>query len=258
MPYIDIGDAQVWVEDTGGDGRPVVLLHAAAGNSTCWAEQRPMFEAAGYRVIAYDMRGFGETRSAADRRASGSMAGDLEALVEKMRLPEFSLVGTARGSVCALEYALDNPSSLKALVVSTSFGGFTDAEPAAVRARYVDADLLSLPTEERELGATYRSANPEGVHRFMEMTRGNDYKDDGSQQSVRTPLTLARVAQLTVPTLLVAGDEDRYAPPPVMKVFADRIPGAEFEVMQHTGHSAYWERPQEWNLVVQRFLRQHA
>ncbi|MFF4737348.1 alpha/beta fold hydrolase [Streptomyces sp. NPDC001262] len=258
MPYIDIGEAQLWTEDTGGDGPPLVLLHAAAGNSTCWAEQRPLFEAGGHRVITYDMRGFGRTRSAPGLQAAGSMTADLEALVKRLELPQFSLAGTARGAVCALEYALDNPSSLKALVVSTSYGGLTDPEFARFRARHIAPGLLGLPTEEKELGATYRAAHPEGVIRFLDMTQGSDWEEGGSWQPVREPLTLARLARMAVPALVIAGDEDAYAPPPVMRTIADHIPGARFEVVQHAGHSAYWEQPQEWNRLVRQFLHTHA
>ncbi len=256
MTYVDIGEVQLWVEDTGGGGPAIVLLHAAAGSSACWTEQRPMFEAAGYRVIAFDMRGFGRTKPVAGKEATGSVAGDLEALAAKLDLPPFYLVATAFGGFGAIEYALDNPSSLKALVVSTSFGGLTDPEFAAFRAKHVRPDLASLPTVEKELGASYRAANPDGVRRFHEMEQGA-YKPDGVRQSLRQPTTLSRLEAMQVPTLVIAGDEDAYAPPPVMKLFADRIAGAEFEVLEGVGHSAYWERPEAWNQLVQRFLAKH-
>ncbi|ANZ20601.1 putative hydrolase or acyltransferase of alpha/beta superfamily [Streptomyces noursei ATCC 11455] len=259
MPYIDVPEARLWVEDSGGDGPPLVLLHALAGNGTCWAEQRPLFEAAGHRVVTYDMRGFGRTRSAPEHQAAGSMTADLEALVDALGLPRFSLVGTARGAVCATEYALDNPTRLAALVVSTSYCGLVDPASVRFRARYVDPDLPRLPTEEKELGRTYRAAHPEGVRRFLAMTRGSDSRDHGSYQSVREPLTLTRLARLpSVPVLVLAGDEDRYAPPPVMQRVADHLPNAEFHLMPYAGHSAYWEQPQEWNRRVRNFLRHHA
>ncbi len=257
MTYMDIGDAQLWVEDTGGDGVPLVLLHAAAGHSGCWTEQRPMFEAAGYRVIAFDMRGFGQTRPSAGKEASGSIAGDLEALVALLELPPFYLVGTAYGGFGAIEFALDNPDKLKALVLSTSFGGLTDPEFAAFRAQHVRPDLASLPTVEKELGASYRAANPEGVHRFEAMENGA-FRADGQRQSLRQPTTLTRLETMRVPSLVIAGDEDAYAPPPVMQKLAEHIPGAEFAVLSGVGHSAYWEQPEAWNRLVQDFLQKHT
>jgi pimeloyl-ACP methyl ester carboxylesterase len=256
MAYLNIGDAELWVEDTGGDATPLVLLHAAAGSSACWVEQRPLFEAAGYRVIAFDMRGFGKTRPAPGREAAGSTAADLEALAARLELPRFYLLGTAFGGFGAIEYALDNPQSLRALVISTSFGGISDPEFAAFRAQHVRPDLATMPTLEKELGDSYRAANPEGVHRFELMEQGS-YKPDGARQALRQPTTLARLETMQVPTLVIAGDEDAYAPPPVMQRFAERIPGAEFAVIKGAGHSAYWEQPQAWNHLVHAFFSQH-
>ena len=143
------------------------------------------------------------------------------------------------------------------VAVAISFGGLVDAEFAAVRKRHVRADLMTLPTVERELGATYRMNDPEGVHRFHAMEQGS-YKAAGGRQAHRQPTTLARLEDMKVPTLIIAGDEDLYAPPSVMRLFADRITGAQFEVLAGVGHSAYWEKPQEWNEMVSQFLAQHS
>jgi 2-succinyl-6-hydroxy-2,4-cyclohexadiene-1-carboxylate synthase len=63
---------------------------------------------------------------------------------------------------------------------------------------------------------------------------------------------------MRVPTLIIAGDEDAYAPPPVMQAFAERIPDAEFRVIAGAGHSAYWEKPGAWNETVRDFLSAQA
>jgi pimeloyl-ACP methyl ester carboxylesterase len=255
MTYVDIGDAKLWVEDYGA-GEPLVLLHAAAGHSGCWAEQRPMFESAGYRVIAFDMRGFGRTEAAPGKETAGSIAGDLEALAGVLQLPPFYLVATAYGGFGAIEFALDNPEKLRALVLSTSFGGLTDPGFTAFRNQHVRPDLASLPTVEKELGASYRAANPDGVRRFEAMEHGSF--GAGQRQSLRQPTTLKRLETMQVPLLVIAGDEDAYAPPAVMQMIADRISGAEFAVMQGVGHSAYWEQPEAWNHLVRDFLQTHA
>jgi pimeloyl-ACP methyl ester carboxylesterase len=231
-------------------------MHAAAGHSGCWFEQRPLFEAAGFRVVAFDMRGFGQTITDPGAQTSGSVAHDLELLVERLELTSFHILGTAYGGFGAIEYSLDNPASVKALEISTSFGGLTDPEFTGFRARHVRPDLATMPTVEKELGSTYRSGYPDGVRRFIEMERGS-YKPDGGRQALRQPTTLSRLEGMQVPTLVIAGDEDAYAPPPVMQLFADRISGAEFEVLRGVGHSAYWEKPREWNEMVCRFLARH-
>ncbi|WP_369636268.1 alpha/beta fold hydrolase [Nocardia sp. JMUB6875] len=74
-------------------------------------------------------------------------------------------------------------------------------------------------------------------------------------QSLRSEQTLVRLESLCAPTLLIAASEDVFAPPPVMRAMADRIPGAEFAILDHAGHCAYWERPEAWNGIVVDFLR---
>src|SRR5204863_9255709 len=59
--YVDVPDARLWFTDTGGRGVPVIFLHANTGSSRVWAHQRSAFVARGFRVIAYDRRGFGRS-----------------------------------------------------------------------------------------------------------------------------------------------------------------------------------------------------
>jgi pimeloyl-ACP methyl ester carboxylesterase len=257
MPYADVDGAQLWYENSGGDDPAIVLIHGSAGSSECWSHQRPAFTAAGFRVVTYDMRGFGRSRADAGRDMEGSIAGDLEQLSGVLGLAPSFLVAQAYGGFGAFEFALDNPDAVRALVVSTSFGGLTDPEFTALRARYVPDGVAALPVEERELGATYRAANPDGVQRFLAMERGS-YRAADERQQLRQPLTLRRLEAMRVPALLVAGDEDVLAPPPVMQVLADHIPGCEFQVIEGAGHCAYWEQPDVWNGLVLDFLRRHT
>jgi pimeloyl-ACP methyl ester carboxylesterase len=252
VPYITLNDTDFFYTDHGGPGIPLVLLHAAAGHSDCWTEQVPAFTAAGYRLVTYDMRGFGRT-PAPGTATESSISEDLLALATALDLPPFFVVGTAYGGFGALEFAADHPERLRGLVLSTSFGGLTDPEYTAIRTAHVPPDLASWPTVEKELGKTYRESNPDGVARFLAM-ESSGYKPDGARQSLRQPLTLDRIATISVPTLVIAGDEDVYAPPPVMQALAQRIPNARIEVIPNAGHSAYWEQPQTWNTLILTFI----
>jgi len=252
MPILTLNSADIYYEDRGAPATPLVLLHAAAGTSDCWVEQVPAFTAAGYRLVTYDLRGFG--RSAAPGHATeSSISEDLHAIAGKLALPPFFLAGTAYGGFGAIEFAVDHPEMLRGLVLSTSFGGLSDPEYTALRAAHIPPDLASWPTVEKELGKTYRTANPKGVARFLEM-EASGYRPDGARQSLRAPLTLERIAKISVPALVIAGDEDVYAPPPVMQALANAIPNARFEVIAGAGHSAYWEQPAAWNRLILDFL----
>ena len=252
MPYAEVPGAQLWYEDTGGDGTPLVLVHANIGNSQSWAETVPVFSQAAYRVIRFDLRSHGRSK-APGRESQGTIAGDLGALLHELAVGPCCLVGTAYGAFGCIEYALDHPDRLRALVISTSFGGLTDPQFTAERAKHIDPELPNWPEERRELGGTYRKGNPEGVKRFLAIDEQNP-DHPAKRQSLGQPTTLTRLEAMKVPTLVIAADEDAYAPPPVMRMFADHIPGAQFQVIAGSGHSAYWEQPEAWNEAVLTFL----
>ncbi|MBO0752968.1 MAG: alpha/beta hydrolase, partial [Bradyrhizobiaceae bacterium] len=90
--FADLPGVKLWFTDTGGDGVPIVLLHANTGTSDSWDSQRTIFALKGYRVIAFDRRGWG--KSVADYATGlqpGSVAGDLDALADHLKLPPFHL-----------------------------------------------------------------------------------------------------------------------------------------------------------------------
>lgn len=254
MPYAQVDGAKLYYEDAGGDGTPVILVHANVGNSQSWASQVPMFTAAGLRAITFDLRTHGRSQPEPGRESEGSIAGDIAALADALGLERFYVVGTAYGAFGVLEFALQRAERLRAMVVSTSFGGLTDPGFTALRAQYV-GDMTGWPEERKELGHTYRNADPQGVKRFLAIHAQNPHPS--RRQALTAPNTLERLAGIMVPALIIATDEDAYAPPPVMRAFADAIPGAEFTVIEGAGHSAYWEKPVEWNDAVVGFLKRY-
>jgi non-heme chloroperoxidase len=85
------------VEDTGGDGRPVVLIHGWPLSAQAWALQVPALKAAGYRVVAYDRRGFGRSDKPASGYGYDTLADDLERVMDQCGLQDVTLVGFSMG-----------------------------------------------------------------------------------------------------------------------------------------------------------------
>ena len=111
MPYADIPGGRLWFTDTGGDGTPVVFLHAASGTTDSWVYQEEVFTEAGYRCIAYDRRNWGRSESTSPAGEPGSASDDLEALAVHLGLGRFHLVATALGGIIGLDYALEYPAT---------------------------------------------------------------------------------------------------------------------------------------------------
>jgi len=256
--YAQLPGVRLWYTDTGGRGVPVVFMHARTGSSSVWEHQIPAFTAAGYRFIAFDRRGWGRSVIDPTGVQPGTAADDLQRLVDHLGIDRFHLVGTAAGGFAALDYALSFPARLRSLVVANSIGGVQDEDYLELGRRLRPAQFDALPPEIRELGPSYRAANPEGTRRWMEFERTS--RPDGPQaptQPLRNRLTFAQVAGINVPTLLITGGADLYAPPPILRLFAARIKGSQSVIAPEAGHSTYWEQPEIFNRAVLEFIRKH-
>ena len=247
-----IQGARVWFEDTGGDGAPVVFLHAGSGSSLLWKHQLPAFAAAGYRAIAYDRRGHGRTVNEAG--AAPSAADELRALLDYLAISRAHVVGTAAGGIAAFDFALSSPERTHSLVVANSHGGVQDEDYLALQRRLRPSPFDALPGELRELGPCYRAADPDGVREWKELEHQSIPGGVMPKVATRNRITFAALTSITAPLLLITGDADLYIPPPVLTLFLDRLPRARSAVIPACGHSAYWEQPDIFNKTVTNFL----
>jgi pimeloyl-ACP methyl ester carboxylesterase len=257
--YVELPGVRLWYKDTGGSGVPVVLLHAATGSSRVWEYQIPAFTASGYRVIAYDRRGFGRSVIDPAGNQPGTGADDLQALLNQLGIDRVHLLGTAAGGFVAFDFALAFPQRLRSLVVANSIGGVQDEEYLELGRRIRPAPQFdALPPEFRELGPSYRTANPRGTERWMELERTNRIQGPPRPaQTMRNRITFSLLEGITLPTLLITGDADLYDPPSVLRLFSARIKNSESVIVPEAGHSAYWEQPEVFNQAVLDFIRRH-
>ena len=253
----DLPGVRLWYHDTGGSGVPVVFLHAATGSSRVWEYQLPAFTARGYRVIAYDRRGFGRSVIDPAGPQPGTGADDLQSLMQYVGVDRFHLIGTAAGAFVALDYALSFPKRLRSLVVASSIGGVQDEDYVAMGRRIRPPQFDALPPEFRELGPSYRAGNPGGTERWKELERLSRADGPPPAQTLRNRLTFTLLEGISMPTLLITGDADLYAPPPILRLFAARIRSSQSVVVPEAGHSAYWEQPEIFNRSVLEFIRKH-
>jgi pimeloyl-ACP methyl ester carboxylesterase len=255
--YAELPGVNLWFTDTGGDGVPIVLLHANTGTSAAWEPQVGAFARVGYRVIAFDRRGYGKSTARPETGPQpGSIAGDLDALANHLKLDKFHLLGVAGGGFVALDYAAWHPERLRSLVVGASTGQISDPEIADFTARIEIPGIRKLPAVFREVGPSYRGANPEGTRRWMEIEEHSN-QPGAPNQPLRTPNTLAKIATIPTPTLIIAADADLLAPPALMRVWAAHVKNHEWAEVPDAGHAVAWERPDIFNEKVLGFIRRH-
>jgi pimeloyl-ACP methyl ester carboxylesterase len=241
--------------DTGGNGDVVVLLHPATGSARIWSYQQPVFVKAGYRVIAYSRRGYGDS-DPVPKENPGTAAGDLHNLVEFLGLNKFHLVGSAAGGGIAMDYAHSHPERLRSLVIACAIGGVGDADYIELSALLRPKGFDEMPATFRELSPAYRAANPEGTAAWAALEHAAITGNRLGQQPANK-IGWASLAGVKVPALVIGGDADLAVPPPMLRLYASHIPGAEVVSVPEAGHSLYWERPDIFNRTLLAFFAKH-
>jgi pimeloyl-ACP methyl ester carboxylesterase len=255
--YADLPGVKLWFTDSGGDGVPIVLLHANTGTSASWESNAAAFVGQGYRVIAFDRRGWG--RSLADPATGpqpGSVAGDLDALADHLRLGRFHLVGVAGGGFIAIDYAAWRPDRLRSLVVAASTGQFSEPEMRDITARIEIPELRKQGAVYREVGPSYRAADPDGTKRWVDIDE-HARQPGAPAQPLRTPNTFAKLVDVTMPVLVMTADADLLAPPALMRAWAAYLKSHDWAVVPDSGHAIAWERPDVFNDAVLAFVKRH-
>ena len=247
-----IPDTRLWYWDTGGQGTPIVLLHPATGSGLIWGYQQPVFAKAGYRVIGYSRRGYINS-APFERERPGIGSEDLRHLADHLGLARFHVVASAAGGSIAADFAFSHQQRLLSLTISSnSFGvrqGAIAQAAAAIRPKGWD----EMPAEFRELGPSYRAANPEGVKAWLALEHkaliGREYR-----QTLKNTISDASLKDLKLPTLLIAGTADMSTPPSISRMIAAEIAGSRLVIVPEAGHSSYWEQPQLFNRAILDFL----
>ncbi len=247
-----IPDTRLWYWDTGGPGIPVVFLHPATGSGLIWGYQQPVFAKAGYRVIAYSRRGYINS-APFEREKPGFGSEDLRHLADHLGLSRFHVVASAAGGSIASDFALSYQPRLISLTISSNSFGVRQGEIVRVAAAIRPKGWEQMPAEFRELGPSYRAANPDGVKAWLALEHkaliGREFR-----QTLKNGIPQARLKELKLPTLLITGNADLITPPSIARMIAAEIAGSRLVVMLEAGHSPYWEQPQEFNLAILDFI----
>jgi pimeloyl-ACP methyl ester carboxylesterase len=254
--FIAVPGARLWHWDTGGSGEPLVLCHPASQSSQIWLYQQPVLAKAGYRVIAYSRRGHYKSEPGTDGER-GTTVGDLAALLDALGVSRAHVLGCAAGGITAMGFALAHPARTISLVLAGTIVSPDEEEWRELYQRLGIARVReAVSTEFLELGPSYRALDAEGVARFVALEHAA--KSGGAvRQPVGAVINWAAMERLEVPVLLLTGEADLYAPPPLQAMIAAHLPRRETYTLREIGHAPYWEAPREFNRLVLDFLRRH-
>lgn len=246
-----------------GEGEEtIVLINGLADDLNSWDFQMPALLEAGYRVLRFDNRGIGATDKPAGPYTSRLLADDAKALVDELGLTRFHLMGVSMGGMIAEEYAIEYPGDLKSLTLACTYG---TPDPFCLSMFAMWADLakgLGVPFVMRDVSlwaftGPFFEERPAEAAEFADAMAQLDMSVDAylSQLNViQTHDALGRVSQITVPTLVLAGDEDILIPVRLSRRLQESIPGSTWATTPG-GHACLWESPEPFNDAFIDFLR---
>ncbi len=242
-----------------GSGPTLVLLHAFPFDRRMWSEQVAQLSH-GRRVVAVDLRGFGESPLWGEPTMD-DLADDVVATLDRLGVPMAAVCGLSMGGYVALSLAERHRARLGALVLA-------DTRAAA------DSDVAKLARE-----ATMRQVRSDGTAAFLDGVPErllSRHASDDLRQRVRdlcveraeTVLAATRamahrpdrtplLARIDCPTLVVCGGEDTTSPAPEMRSLASQIPAAEYVEIAGAGHLTNLEAPARFDEAIARFLAAH-
>ncbi|HXP91091.1 MAG TPA: alpha/beta hydrolase [Fibrobacteria bacterium] len=245
--------------DEAGRGPALVLLHGLPFQKSLWVPQLSGLSKR-FRVIAPDLRGFGESGLPGGEPSVDAYADDIAALIAGWRTGPVLLAGHSMGGYVALAFSRRHPELLRGLIFVASRATADDAEAAANR---------------RSVASRLRTESPEFVAEAM-LPRmvSTDSRDPRALRSIRrlmdplrsegiayAQLALASrpdssplLAAVPCPALVVAGEKDAIVPLSEAGIFAAGFRRGRLEVVEGAGHLLSWEKPGQFNAALEKWV----
>jgi 3-oxoadipate enol-lactonase len=255
MPFAPVNGIDLYYESH-GSGPAVVLLHGRGGTHLSWYQQVPHLRDR-YRVITLDHREFGLTREVKNGPGRKAFVDDLDQLLDHLGIDRACVVGQSMGGFTALGFAVREPDRVAGLVLADTSGGIVSADILSELRR----SLPTLPADSmaRALSKRFIEGNPVGAFLYAQIGGltppiRESLEDLLLSEDGPSLADLADWAVYKVPTLVIVGDKDILVPPVVAHMVTAHLPGAKLEVVADAGHSVYFEKPAQFNAILDTFL----
>ncbi|WP_224372398.1 alpha/beta fold hydrolase [Hyalangium versicolor] len=263
MPFLNLRGVQLYYEDTGGSGEPIVFSHGLLWNSNLYSRQIDALRGR-YRCIAYDHRGQGRSTAPPGKGIElRTVYEDAVAFIQALGLAPCHFVGLSMGGFVGLRVAARHPELLRSLtLLDTS----ACSESPWTLSRYW---LLTATTHWLGLRPV--------VDRLMSIYFGHTFMKDPSRAAEREELrrqllqnprdvwramqgvitrrgVTEELSRIITPTLILVGEEDVVTRPEMAETLHTRIHGSRLVRLPHVGHMSNLEQPELVNRAIRRFL----
>jgi 3-oxoadipate enol-lactonase len=266
MPYAQLSRVRMHYYEYGDRATAselLVLVHGFQASGRIWQLMQEQFPA-GYFSIAVNNRGAGETEAPPDEADFGCkpFADDVYELVTQLGIANFTLVGHSMGGATVMQFAVDHPDLLKALVLVDPAGPDGVMPPDGLDAQ-IDQRMASREQQRRAGTAGDGILTPRaGASEFQrllaaDMAAAPERRLRGSMRSMATLAIGERVGALKLPVLLAGGDADQLIPLNRMLETFGKLPkGSSLQIWHGIGHSPNVEIPGQTAAVIQQFIEQ--
>jgi 3-oxoadipate enol-lactonase len=242
-----------------GQGPAVVLLHGHPFDRTIWAPQFDLLAAAGFHVVAPDLRGYGETPAIPDLAEMSELAAGVSLLLDRLAIRTAAVIGLSMGGLVAMELVHASPRRFWALgLVATTAAPPTKKEVAQrlEMAETLDAEGMERLANVMSAQLWGRHASPAQIERIDQMMRTNNPVGAAAALRARAhrPDYRPWLSEVTVPTFVCAGTADTWSTNEVITQLVDCLRQPEVFMLQDVGHLPNLEAADAFNNALCRFL----
>lgn len=246
-----------------GKGQAVVFIHGLALDSRMWDLQWNFFGKK-FKVIRYDVRGFGQSDRAHDPH---NPTEDLKALLDYLKIDKAHLVGHSMGGNIALNFAAKYPERVnKVVTVDATLDGFDNytAEYNATLNKIVDiASHQGWHDEQQALWLRsplmrLYAADDKTIISLSEMTadyHGDHFINPRINPTFGQPTTVELLSAIKAPTLVIVGEKDEASIQRIGQLLSEKIPDSQKKTIKGAGHLSNMDKPKIFNKIVLKFLK---
>lgn len=259
---ITVKNQTVSYSDEGPNGAPVIILiHGFPFNKSMWNDQMEMLTE-NFRVIAYDVRGFGNSEAGTSDFTVDLFVSDLLGLMDVLKIEKAMLCGLSMGGYIALNAIENYPKRFSALILCDT--NCVADTPEAVEKRMVTIEKIDKYGVEPFANESIKNlfapisfvTNQEKIAVVKEMIMKATVP---SLSATLLALTLrketcSKLAEIKVPVLILVGEDDKITPPVAARQMHKNIKGSILNVIENAGHLSNIENSYEFNIHLEKFI----
>jgi pimeloyl-ACP methyl ester carboxylesterase len=268
--FIKLDGSETFVVEM-GEGENIIFANGIAASVHTWRKVLPILSKV-FHVFALDYKGTGFSEKAKDKYSVELFSKQIFQLIKHFRMDKAILVGNSLGGETILDFAINHPNMVKALILIDTAGYQNNKEITGLlvrmsRCKFVGRLLQRYASKkfarkiikwalyndrlvDREMvDAYYKPMKTEGAaDAFIELVRNLSY----------TKFDYKRVTEITVPTLIIWGEDDKWIPVTDAYKFHRDIKGSQLTVLERCGHAPQEEKPEEVSRLIEEFINKNV